>query len=79
MIKVENVTKSFDDLIAVNNLTLNVNKGSIFGLVGSNGAGKTTLLKVLTGIYKEESGSVIIDGEEVFENISLKSVACAWD
>jgi len=73
VIKVENVTKSFDDLIAVNNLTLNVNKGSVFGLVGSNGAGKTTLLKMLTGIYKEDSGSVIIDGEKIFENVELKS------
>lgn len=73
MIKVNNITKSFDGLVAVNDLTINIKKGSIYGLVGSNGAGKTTLLKILAGIYKEDSGVVKINDESIFENEELKS------
>ena len=73
MISVKNVSKSFGDLDALQNVNLNVNKGSIYGLVGSNGAGKTTLLKLLAGIYKQDNGIVQIAGENVFENVSIKS------
>lgn len=73
MITVNNITKSFDDLVAVNDLSINIKKGSVYGLVGSNGAGKTTLLKILAGIYKEDSGVVKINDESVFENEELKS------
>ena len=73
MISVKNVSKSFDDLEALQNVNLNVNKGSIYGLVGSNGAGKTTLLKLLAGIYKQDTGIVQIAGENVFENVLIKS------
>jgi ABC-2 type transport system ATP-binding protein len=72
VIEVKNVRKSFEDLEALNNVNINVKKGSIYGLLGSNGAGKTTLLKTLAGIYKQDAGSVLIDGEEVFENTSIK-------
>ena len=51
MIKISNASKRYEELEAVKNVNMQVNKGSIFGLVGSNGAGKTTLLKLLTGIY----------------------------
>jgi ABC-2 type transport system ATP-binding protein len=73
MISVKNVSKSFGDLDALQKVNLNVNKGSIYGLVGSNGAGKTTLLKLLAGIYKQDGGEVQIAGENVFENIKIKS------
>ena len=73
MISVKNVSKSFGDVEALQKVNLNVNKGSIYGLVGSNGAGKTTLLKLLAGIYKQDSGEVQIAGENVFENIKIKS------
>lgn len=73
MIKAENVCKAFEDLEALNNVNINVEKGSIYGLIGSNGAGKTTLIKTLVGIYKQDSGKVTIDGEEVFENTKIKS------
>jgi ABC-2 type transport system ATP-binding protein len=73
MISVKNVSKSFGDLEALQKVNLNVNKGSIYGLVGSNGAGKTTLLKLLAGIYQQDSGEVKISGENVFENIKIKS------
>ncbi|WAM36705.1 ABC transporter ATP-binding protein [Caldicellulosiruptor acetigenus] len=73
MIKVESISKRFDDVIALKEVTLNIQKGSIFGTVGRNGAGKTTLLKILTGVYKPDSGSVFCDGEPVFENPLAKS------
>ena len=73
MIKVENVTKSFDGFKALNDLNLHVEKGSVYGLVGPNGAGKSTIIRHLTGIYKQDSGKVLINGEEVFDNAGLKS------
>lgn len=73
MILVNNITKSYGDLCALKNVNLNVNKGSIYGLIGSNGAGKTTLLKILSGIYKQDCGDVLIDDKSIFENINLKS------
>lgn len=73
MIEVSNTSKSFDDIRALQDVSIEVNKGSIYGLVGSNGAGKTTLLKILAGIYKEDDGKVLINNEHVFENVSIKS------
>lgn len=72
MIIVNDITKSYPDICALRNVSLSVNRGSIYGLIGSNGAGKTTLLKILSGIYKQSSGSVLIDGQEIFENTELK-------
>ncbi len=73
MIEVMNVCKSFADLMAINDVSLSVNKGSIYGLVGSNGAGKTTLLKLLAGIYQQDNGSISIHSSPVFENIEIKN------
>ncbi|MFD2445647.1 ABC transporter ATP-binding protein [Bacillus sp. CGMCC 1.16607] len=73
MIKVSALHKKFEDIDALKNINFQVKKGSIYGLLGTNGAGKTTLLKIIAGIYKEDSGEVNIDGEQVFENISLKN------
>ncbi len=73
MIVAENVSKSFEGFEALKNVSLSVEKGSVYGLVGSNGAGKTTLLKLLSGIYKQDSGEVYIDDNEVYENIDIKS------
>ena len=73
MIKAEDISKSFEKLKALDMVNLNVNKGSIYGLIGSNGAGKTTLLKTLVGIYKQDKGKAYISGEEVFENIEKKA------
>ncbi|MDD2189580.1 MAG: ABC transporter ATP-binding protein [Eubacteriales bacterium] len=72
MIKVNNLDKSFDGFKALSDLNLNVKKGSIYGLVGTNGAGKTTLIKHVTGIFKPDSGEILIDGESVYENIKMK-------
>ncbi|WP_216827596.1 ABC transporter ATP-binding protein [Alkalihalobacterium elongatum] len=72
MIEVKNLRKEFEGTEAVKNLSLRISKGSIYGLLGSNGAGKTTLMKMIAGIYKQDSGDVLIDGEPIFENVSKK-------
>jgi ABC-2 type transport system ATP-binding protein len=73
MIKVENVIKDFDGFTALDNLNLSVNKGSIYGLVGLNGAGKTTIIKHLAGIFRADSGKILIDGQEVYDNEKIKA------
>ncbi|MBU3154860.1 ABC transporter ATP-binding protein [Clostridium estertheticum] len=72
MIDIKNVSKKIDDKYILKNVDLHVNKGSIFGIIGENGAGKTTLIKCLTGIYRVNEGSILIDGEEVFDNAKIK-------
>ncbi|NNU77439.1 ATP-binding cassette domain-containing protein, partial [Clostridium estertheticum] len=72
MIDIKNVSKKIDDKYILKNIDLHVNKGSIFGIIGENGAGKTTLIKCLTGIYRANEGSILIDGEEVFDNAKIK-------
>lgn len=73
MIKAENLTKVFDDCIALNQISCSIEEGCIYGMVGSNGAGKSTFLRLITGIYKADEGTVTIDGNNVFENAELKS------
>lgn len=72
MIQVENLVKTFDGFRALDGADFHVKKGAIYGLVGPNGAGKSTLIRHLTGIYKQDEGSVLIDGEPVFENPAAK-------
>ena len=73
MIKVNNVVKTFDHFRALDGLTMTVEKGSIYGLVGPNGAGKSTILRHITGAYRPDSGSVLVDGQPVYENPGVKS------
>lgn len=72
MIKVSNVTKYFDDFKVLDEFTMNVPKGSVYGLVGPNGAGKTTIINHINGVLKPISGEITIDGEKVYENESTK-------
>ena len=72
MIRVLNVTKRFEDTLALDGLTMTVPKGSIYGLMGLNGAGKTTIIKHLAGYIKEDAGEITIDGEYVMDNEELK-------
>ena len=72
MIKVNNVVKTFDGFRALDGLTMTVEKGSIYGLVGPNGAGKSTILRHITGAYRPDSGSVLVDGQPVYENPAVK-------
>ncbi|MFC4404768.1 ABC transporter ATP-binding protein [Gracilibacillus xinjiangensis] len=74
MIQVQNVNKKFEKDIVLDNISLKVDKGSIYGLLGSNGAGKTTLLKTIAGIIKQNSGAVEVERKPVFENVSLKEM-----
>lgn len=77
MITTDNVTKYYGDFKALDQVNINVNKGSIYGMVGPNGAGKTTLLKkILTGVYRQNEGSVFVDNEEVEDNERLKQRIC---
>ena len=72
MIEISQVTKSYSDTTALNGIDLTVETGSIFGLVGINGAGKSTLLRILAGVMRPDSGSVLIDGKPVYENEETK-------
>ena len=72
MIKAEHIIKHFDGFPALKGASLHVSPGSIYGLVGPNGAGKSTIIRHLAGIYKEDAGSILIAGEPVYENPSVK-------
>ncbi len=72
MIVAEKLTKRFDDIFAINEVDLTIEEGQVFGLIGTNGAGKSTFLRMLAGIYRQESGSLCVDGEEIFENPKKK-------
>lgn len=61
-LKAENLRKTFDEFVAVDSLSIEIEKGEIFGLLGPNGAGKTTSIKMITGLLKPDSGSVFING-----------------
>ena len=73
MIHIQNLTKEYEGTQALAGLSLHVPKGAVYGLVGPNGAGKSTLLRCLSGVSCPDSGSVLIDGQPVFENPDLKS------
>jgi ABC-2 type transport system ATP-binding protein len=68
MIEIRNVSKQFDRFWALKNVSVSIQEGQVFGLIGTNGAGKSTLLRIISGVYRSESGSVQIDEEEVYEN-----------
>ena len=72
MIEVKKLVKTFDGFTALDSATLTVPKGAVYGLVGPNGAGKSTLLRHITGVYKQDSGQVLINGVPVFENRHAK-------
>jgi len=65
MIKAINITKRFKENIAVNKVSLNMNKGTIFGLLGPNAAGKTTIIRMLCGIIKSDEGEIKINNMSV--------------
>ena len=72
MIEVKNLVKTFDGFTALGGATLTVPKGAVYGLVGPNGAGKSTLLRHITGVYKQDSGQVLVNGVPVYENRHVK-------
>ncbi len=72
MISVENISKTFDNFKALDDISCTIANGCIYGMVGSNGAGKSTFLRTITGIYKPDKGTVKYDGNEVYDNPQVK-------
>ena len=72
MVKAEALTKSFGKTDVLRNLTCEIRDGTIYGLIGANGVGKSTFLRLISGIYYPDSGSLKVDGEEIFDNIKKK-------
>jgi energy-coupling factor transporter ATP-binding protein EcfA2 len=73
MIEVRNLRKSFDGFVALDDLTMTVPDGAVYGLVGPNGAGKSTVIRHVTGIFRPDSGSVTVDDAPVYENPAVKT------
>ena len=73
MLELKNITKTFGDFKALDDLSMTVPKGAVYGLVGPNGAGKSTAIRCMVGVYRPDSGSVTMDGEIVYENPDLKA------
>ena len=72
MIKVTNLVKHFDDFEVLKSMNMHVRKGTVYGLIGPNGAGKTTVINHINGVIRPESGEILIDGENVYENENIK-------
>lgn len=72
MIELIDLDKNFDDIKAVNHVSLSINDGEVFGLVGTNGAGKSTLLRMISGVVKPDEGIVCIDNRPVYDNPEIK-------
>ena len=62
MIEAKNLTKQFDDIVALDHINAAIRDGSVFGLIGTNGAGKSTFLRTVAGVLKPDEGCVTIDG-----------------
>ena len=73
MIEIKNLKKHFGSTAALDGLDMKINEGGIFGIVGSNGAGKSTLMRLMTGVYRADSGDILVDGEKVFDNPKAKA------
>ena len=73
MIKTNNLCKGYSKEYILNNISLELESGKIYGLAGSNGSGKTTLIKCLSGIYKPDCGEVLLDGKNIYNNNDSKN------
>lgn len=72
MIEAVNLTKRFDEIVAVDHINATIKDGSVFGLIGTNGAGKSTFLRLASGVLKPDEGRITIDGREIFEDEAAK-------
>ena len=72
MLEAKNIVKTFDGFRALDNATMTVPKGTVYGLVGPNGAGKSTIIRHFTGVYRPDSGEVLLDGQPIYENPAAK-------
>lgn len=73
MIVTSSLTKKFDNVTALENVSCTIQNGCIYGMVGSNGAGKSTFLRTISGVYKPDGGVALVDGENIYENPSAKA------
>jgi len=73
LLELKNITKTFGSFKALDDLTMTVPKGSVYGLVGPNGAGKSTAIRHALGVYRPDSGTVLMDGQPVYENPEIKA------
>ena len=73
MIEVKNLTKTFGTCKALDDLTMTIPTGSVYGLVGPNGAGKSTVIRHILGVYRPDSGSITLDGMPIYENPAVKA------
>ena len=74
MLEMKNVTKRFGTVAALDDLTMTVPQGGVYGLVGPNGAGKSTAIRHLTGIYRPDAGTVSLNGQPIWENPKMKQI-----
>ena len=72
MLEMKNVTKTFGSFKALDNLTMTIPRGAVYGLVGPNGAGKSTAIRHLTGVYRPDCGEITMEGQPIYENPELK-------
>ena len=72
MLKLKNIRKTYQDLVAVDNLSFEVKDGEIFGLLGENGAGKTTTFRMIMGLLEPDNGSILLDGQKIDYSITDK-------
>ena len=73
MLELKHVTKCFGDFKALDDLTMTIPKGAVYGLVGPNGAGKSTAIRCLLGVYRPESGEITLEGKTIYENPEVKT------
>ena len=74
MLSIKDVCKSFPGVKALDNVTVEVKRGVVHGIVGENGAGKSTLMKILSGVYKKDSGTIVFDGETIEHTTPIQSL-----
>ncbi len=72
MIEIHKLTKYFDDITAVDHVSVTIKEGGVFGLIGTNGAGKSTVLRMLTGVLKPDEGTIAVDDMPIWDNPEAK-------
>ncbi len=77
MLELKNVTKTFGKFKAIDDLTMTVPQGAVYGLVGPNGAGKSTAIRLMTGVYRPDCGKITMEGLSVYENPNIKNRICS--
>ena len=73
MIEIDNISKKFDNVDALTDVSAQIRESEVFGLIGTNGAGKSTLLRIMSGILRPDKGNIRIDQQAVYENIPAKT------